>query len=177
MLAEWAHVGTSYPAPHPALGSPGHCPARLDTARLCSDPSHPLSLQPPALGAHPIPSLSPPVPGDSTGRRQWHGDTTVGTVPLGQHVPCCHCGSAGCRVTLNPISVLSLWALGTAGAGRGSRMGSRAAGAASPARSKAPGTDLGIPRAASARPALVLPSPARSCCCSAMSHRWKTNSI
>lgn len=55
-------------------------------------------------------------------------------------------------------------------------MGSRATGAASPARSKAPGTDLGIPKAASARPALVLPSPERSCC-SAMSHRWKTNSI
>lgn len=61
-------------------------------------------------------------------------------------------------------------------AGTGGRMGSRDTGAASPARSKAPGTDLGIPKAASARPALVLPSPARSCC-SAMSHCWKTNSI
>lgn len=96
MLAEQAHTWAHLTVPHALLlGSPGHCPARLDTNSLCSDPSHPQSLQPPALGAHPIPRLSPSVPGDSTGRGQCHGDTTMGMVPLGQHSPCCHCGSAG----------------------------------------------------------------------------------
>lgn len=61
------------------LDCPGHYLARLDTA--CAVTRHILRC------AHLIPSLSPPVPGDSTGRRQRHGDTTTGTVPWGSTVP------------------------------------------------------------------------------------------
>lgn len=89
--------------------------------------------------------------------------------------------ATSCRPQPGSIAVPSPWASLTAsGAGGGSRAGRGSQGRGSqgsfPERGKAPGANLGIPKAASARPALVLPSPARSCC-SGMSHRWKTNSI
>lgn len=168
MLAEWAHMWAHLTPPHILLlDCPGHGPARLGTA--CAVTHHILRR------AHLIPSLSPPEPGDSTGRRQRHGDTTTGMVPWGSTVTAAPAGlqapgTPRTRSRAQPEGTGSSWSSWS------SRMDSRATGAASPARCKALGTDLGIPRAASARPALVLPSPARSCC-SAMSHRWKTNSI
>lgn len=60
----------------------------------------------------------------------------------------------------DPIPVASPWASTTAGAGGGSGTGRRGNQDSFPRRGKAPGANLGIPKAASARPALV---PAFSC--------------